>query len=42
MDTTGSSSSLAGTVNSAGQLVKEGAGSLTLTGINTYEGGTPS
>ncbi|MBL0230879.1 MAG: autotransporter-associated beta strand repeat-containing protein [Moraxellaceae bacterium] len=27
-------------INGVGRLVKEGAGNLTLTGINTYEGGT--
>jgi fibronectin-binding autotransporter adhesin len=35
-----SSSSVSDVISGSGQLVKDGAGSLTLTGVNTYAGGT--
>ncbi len=40
VNTSGFDSSLMGVVSGTGQLVKEGLGSLTLTGSNSYAGGT--
>jgi autotransporter-associated beta strand protein len=39
-DTNGYSLSLTGTISGAGQLIKSGAGTLSLSGSNSYSGGT--
>jgi autotransporter-associated beta strand protein len=40
IDTNGNNATLSGTISGPGTLVKVGAGTLTLTGNNSYQGGT--